>query len=238
MSVGVWFGEERREFVTEPGDLVVGDLTTPFASKPRANFDSDVWLFPRRLFDPHVLASLHPNSLVLAGHSGLSGMVKAYLDAFAGQIDALDDREVDMLADNFCRLLAVVCGGIAGEHEEAIRVARLEEAKRHIDQNLADPNLTPEKAARALKISVRRLHLLFEPSGTTFAQYVLRRRLEECRATLMNPIASRSIIDVAFAWGFNSLATFYRTFHEAFGMAPGALRAEANRPRGARSLPH
>jgi methylphosphotriester-DNA--protein-cysteine methyltransferase len=75
-------------------------------------------------------------------------------------------------------------------------------------------------------------------NGTTFAQFVLRRRHEECRTTLMSPIAGRSVIDVAFAWGFSSLATFYRTFHEAFGMAPGALRAEANHARGARTLPH
>jgi len=32
------------------------------------------------------------------------------------------------------------------------------------------------------------------------------------------------------AWGFNSLATFYRTFHQAFGMTLGALRATAASP--------
>jgi AraC-like DNA-binding protein len=46
----------------------------------------------------------------------------------------------------------------------------------------------------------------------------------------MSPIGDRSVTDVAFAWGFNSLATFYRTFHEAFGMTPGALRAGAASP--------
>jgi AraC-like DNA-binding protein len=77
---------------------------------------------------------------------------------------------------------------------------------------------------------VRQLHLLFEPTGTSFAQYVLSRRLEECRAALMSPIGDRSVADVAFAWGFNSLATFYRTFHQAFGMTPGALRAGSSSP--------
>jgi hypothetical protein len=107
---------------------------------------------------------------------GLTGLVKAYLDAFDRQAETLDDREAGFVADHFCRLLAVACGAAAGEHQESIHAARLAEAKRYIDLNLADPTLTPEKAAMALKISVRSLHLLFEPSGTTFAQYVLRRR--------------------------------------------------------------
>jgi AraC-like DNA-binding protein len=51
-------------------------------------------------------------------------------------------------------------------------LARLEEAKRYIDLNLTNPGLAPEKAASALKMSVRQLHLLFEPSGMTFGQYV------------------------------------------------------------------
>jgi AraC-like DNA-binding protein len=68
------------------------------------------------------------------------------------------------------------------------------------------------------------LHLLFEPSGESFAQYVLRRRLEECRAALINPIRDRSVTDIALGWGFNSMPTFHRTFRRAFGAAPGELR--------------
>jgi AraC-like DNA-binding protein len=157
-------------------------------------------------------------------------MVRAYVDAFAAQIDTLPEGQVGFIADALCRLLAVACGGEAGEQREAIHLARLEEAKRYVVLHLADPGLSPDKAARALKVSVRGLHLLFESSGNSFAQYVLRRRLEECRAALANPIGDRSVTDVAFAWGFNSLPTFYRTFHEAFGVAPGAARANAASP--------
>src|SRR5258707_1114200 len=84
----------------------------------------------------------------------------------------------------FCRLLAVACGAGIGDHHEALRSARIEAAKRYIELHLADPGLTPAKAAAALNISVRQLHLVFEPGGTSFAQYLLCRRLEECRAAL------------------------------------------------------
>ena len=142
----------------------------------------------------------------------------------------LDDPEVGALADNFCRLLAVACGANAGEQREAARLARLAEAKRYVDLHLADPELTAEKAAGALKMSVRSLHLLFEPSGVSFAQYVLRRRLEECRAAIANPMGGRLVTDIALGWGFNSLPTFYRTFRKTFGAAPGELRARSGPP--------
>src|SRR5262249_28326677 len=101
---------------------------------------------------------------------------------------------------------------------------RFAETQRYIDLHLADAGLTPEKAAAALKISVRQLHHQFEPSGTTFSRYVTRRRLEECRAALMNPIGDRSVTDIALAWGFNSLDPSPRTFPQAFAPPPGEWR--------------
>jgi AraC-like DNA-binding protein len=127
--------------------------------------------------------------------------------------------------------LAVACGADAREQQDAVRQVRLEEAKRYIGAHLADPGLTPEKAAAALKMSVRQLHVLFEPSSTTFGEYVRQRRLEECHAALMNPIGDRSVTDIALAWGFNSLATFHRNFRQAFGATPGEVRVSAAIPR-------
>ena len=67
-------------------------------------------------------------------------------------------------------------------------------------------------------------HLLFEPTGGSFARHVLRRRLEECRTVLLR-CPTRPVTDIAFGWGFRNLSTFYRAFKAAFGMTPGDLRA-------------
>jgi AraC-like DNA-binding protein len=32
------------------------------------------------------------------------------------------------------------------------------------------------------------------------------------------------VADIAFGWGFNSLATFYRAFQREFGVPPAELR--------------
>jgi AraC-like DNA-binding protein len=204
-GVGAWFDYDRREFVTRPGDLIVGDPTIPVATEARVDFHCTVSFLPRRLLDPHLPASQRPRSLFLTNSSGVTAILKAYFDAFSEQVGTLDDRETDLIMENFCRLLAVACGAAAGEHQEAIRLARLEEAKRYIGLHLADPGLMAEKAAAALRMSVRQLHLVFEPSGTSFAQYVLKRRLQECRAALLSPVGGRSVTDIALAFGFNSL---------------------------------
>lgn len=115
-------------------------------------------------------------------------------------------------------------GGIRGG--DSAQAAQLAKIRRHVEQRLADPGLTPASAATALGVSVRQLHLLFEPTGTTFTRYVLRQRLLKCRDAIAGATgAGRSVADIAFGWGFNSMATFYRTFANEFGAPPAALRA-------------
>ena len=204
-----WIRRGGREFVTRRGDLIIADPTVPFEIQALRSYDHEMWSFPRALIDPHLAATQRPRSLHLSSRSGVNTLVLSYLNALGGQLDSLEDDEADTVADNFCRLLAVACGNALGEQRAAIAAVRLEEVKRYIGLHLADPTLTPEKAAAALKLSVRQLHRLFEPAGTSFAQYLLRRRLEECRSALTSPNgAGRSVTDIALGWGFNSLSTF------------------------------
>ena len=99
-------------------------------------------------------------------------------------IDQCDGAELPGVIDNFCRLLALACGGGAGDQRVATRAAKLRQVKAYIALHLSDSDLSPARVAAATKISVRQLHLLFEPTGTSFAEHVLGQRLEECRSTL------------------------------------------------------
>jgi AraC-binding-like domain len=110
-GVGSRFNHGGREFLTEPDDLIILDPTIPFVTETRRKFDQDVWFFPRNLLDPHLSVSQRPHALVLAKPHALKSIAKAYLDAFAEQIDVLEDQAAGFIADNFCRLLAVACGG-------------------------------------------------------------------------------------------------------------------------------
>ena len=103
------------------------------------------------------------------------------------------------------------------------RTARLQAARAFIENNLAWTELNPANAARALGISVRQLHLLFEPTGTTFSRHLLARRLERVRLALADG-PRRKVLDVAFSCGIESSTVFYRAFRDAYGMNPTDYR--------------
>ena len=109
------------------------------------------------------------------------------------------------------------------------RSERLQAIQSYIGDNLEWGDLTPASVARALGISLRQLHMLFETTGTTFSRYVLACRLERAReALLLDP--ARKIIDVAFSCGIRSSTVFYRGFREMFQMNPTECREMALAP--------
>lgn len=189
----------------------------------------------RSLLIPHAVLSplMAVRELTRAHHlpasAPLGALLGASLNAAASQLPLLSDELGDAVLSNFSGLVALALstsdeGREAGR--TALRAARLDAVKRHVGKHLSDPTLDPASAAAALGMSARQMHLLFHPTGDTFTQYVLRRRLEACRTTLSSPLGmNRSVADVAFGWGFNSLSVFYRAFAAAFAISPGSLRA-------------
>jgi AraC-like DNA-binding protein len=87
--------------------------------------------------------------------------------------------------------------------------------------------LSPAFVAELLRISVRHLYALFEATGMSFAQTVTAQRIGESRR-LLKEAPDRSISQIAYASGFESLATFYRAFQAAHGASPGDFRAQGN----------
>jgi AraC-like DNA-binding protein len=224
-----------------PGSLMLMDGNVPFHTvKPGRSRHRKI-LIPHRQIDALIAPGWQRQGLHFA-QPGLGNLVTQYTSALMQEMDRLTVPEAGVALDNLCRLLALFADAQtkhAGPAEHAVHAARLVQVRRHIDEHLADPALTPDSVAVAHRISLRSLHLLFEPTGVSFARYVLRRRLQECHAMLASPLhAHRSITDIAFAWGFNSLATFYSAFQRQFGTAPGEVRrATADREVAPRKRP-
>ncbi|HZP79392.1 MAG TPA: helix-turn-helix transcriptional regulator [Pseudolabrys sp.] len=103
------------------------------------------------------------------------------------------------------------------------RAARLAAARELIEANLDREDLTPARAAEALKISLRQLHLLFAATGKSFSRTVLEQRLERARRQLIEQ-PERRVIDIALACGIRSSTVFYRGFRDVFGMNPTEYR--------------
>ncbi|MDB5526972.1 MAG: AraC family transcriptional regulator [Devosia sp.] len=88
--------------------------------------------------------------------------------------------------------------------------------------------LSPGSVANELGVSLRQLHLLFEPSGRSFSRTLTDLRMVQA-FRLFETEPRLSIIEVAHSYGIDSLATFYRAFRNAFGMTPGDKQALVRR---------
>ncbi len=223
-SAGVRFRISGQDVTTAAGDLLIADADALFEAWPTDRYSDESWLLPKKMVDPHLPGLGRPLLMRLSGRDGVQALAASYLETLTQNWDHIPETTMTPVAGTLARLIGIACGSAAEEHPDAVRAGRLVEAKRYIDRHLADRDLSPASLAAALGIAVRTLHLLFEPSGTSFARYVLRRRLEECRAALLaNP--ARPVTDIAFAWGFGSLSSFYSAFQTAFGMSPSEVRA-------------
>lgn len=187
-------------------------------------------LIPRRQIDALIAPGWQRQGIHCA-QPGLGNLITQYARVLMEEMGRLNPAEAGVALDNLCRLLALLAHARSEQADpanRAINAARLVQIRRHIERHLADPTLTPASVAATHHMSLRSLHLLFEPTGVSFARYVLRRRLQECHAMLASLAhAHRSVTDIALAWGFNSLTTFYSAFQREFGMAPGDVRRAA-----------
>ena len=218
-----------RDFVVSAGELAISHSDLPYRTTPTTEagfhlrlvqipFDScrDVLRENGNLFAEPVQLLPGPSALLLS-----------YLHSFVARAPHVIKSPGGAAARRTLALLALAARGLVSlksePMREAMQAARLDRVLRFVEANLHRCDLDPVHTASALAISVRQLHLLFEGNGMTFARTVTAMRLALARHLLTADIA-RPVADIAFACGFDSLATFYRVFRRAFEMTPGDLR--------------
>ncbi|WP_164094285.1 helix-turn-helix domain-containing protein, partial [Stenotrophomonas maltophilia] len=80
-----------------------------------------------------------------------------------------------------------------------------------------------ESLAKMLAVSIRQVHAIFEPTGMSCHRTITAMRVDEARRLLLLT-PERPVTDIAFACGFDSMATFYRAFRKAEEATPGDYR--------------
>ena len=101
-------------------------------------------------------------------------------------------------------------------------------ARDAMDRAYAEP-LDVAALARLAHVSPAHFSRTFRDTfGETPHRYLQRRRIE--RAMFLLRATERSVTDVCFDTGFNSLGTFSRTFSEIVGESPRAYRRRGPLP--------
>jgi len=227
-----WFNTTGEgEFRISAGELAISHSDLPYKTAPTTahGFDLRVLKIPlagRDLFarpaNGLAPALVHDNPRL---KTAIAASFAALVAAAAENPDADFEQDVGYLAQLALLARSRVAPG-SPETRAALRFGFLKAARTVLAQNLHRPGLSPLAVATELGISVRQLHLLFEPTGRSFARTLMATRLAEARRMMLGVMSTRPIADVAYACGFDSMATFYRVFRQAYGMTPNELRAE------------
>jgi AraC-like DNA-binding protein len=224
-----WFetGPEA-EFVIRTGELALSNSDLPYRTAPTTEKGFHLRLVKIPFAQCRTFIA-NPSDLVaqrLTPEPGVGALFASYFQSFVAQAPHLKGPAADAAVLMLAQLALVARGVTAPKQEqaqEALRAARLERVRQFVESSLHRPDLTPARTATLLAMSVRQLHLLFAPTGTTFARYVMSRRLERARL-LLSLDARRPVLEIALACGIESSSVFYRGFREAYGMSPNEFR--------------
>lgn len=107
-----------------------------------------------------------------------------------------------------------------GTHDLRARI------ERYTLEHLADPDLSPAVVARAVGISVRYTHQMFNRDGTTLARFIRDRRLDRVAAELRDGRSTDSLGELGVRYGFGSRDQLARGFRQRFGRTMGEYRAD------------
>lgn len=159
------------------------------------------------------------------------------LEGYLASLFALDQACDMTLACHHIRDLALYALGVSGDahalvRERGVHAARQSEVLAAIRRRASEAGLDPVSIATQLGMSVRYLHRLLEPTGRSFVQHLLERRLDRAAAMLRDPHSAHlKIGEIASLAGFADISHFNRSFRRAFGDTPYGMRVRAARRR-------
>lgn len=210
------------------GEWTVYDAGEPYSAAASHGAEFSVILIPReRVISPGIDVRnlvLHP----IPARSGFGRLIWIFLDMTMDQIPTVQERRTFDVAEVITQMFRIALfDSLETQPAANSRDALRERVKFCILAHLRDPRLSVSKLADLMHCSKRYLHIVFRPENISISEYILKARLDRCRAQLLNSSsARRSITDIAYSWGFNNSNHFSRCFRREFGVSPRELRAD------------
>jgi AraC-like DNA-binding protein len=223
-----------EEIPALPADLLLYDTSRPFRVRTTTAGKSAHGLM---LVIPRTVLPLPPDRAnaftpaVFSGRDGMGALLLDLLTRIVRESHHYKPEDAVRLGTVVVDLLSVL---LARHHDaghtlpdDTRRRELLLRVQAYIHRNLYDPELSPNVIAATHGISARTLHRLFQPQGTTVAEWIRERRLERCRRDLADPaLRHRPIHAIAARWGFSDAAHFSRAFRAAYGVSAQEYRRQ------------
>ena len=213
---------QGRSFELKEGDIALLDP------------EETIEMFPQGLFS-HISVHLSREKLIKQGvsqqHMGkintcnMSGhLIKTLLHAISTDSvqlwNASDDGEAFEDA-----LIALIKPNHLYQEQPVAKDQCLIAAERYILEHLADCDLSAEKIARHVAVSLRHLYRLFAQQNITIQQYIMQQRLTQIKRQLTDAsYQHQSITQIAMRWGFQDSAHFSKKFRQQYGLSPTAYK--------------
>jgi AraC-like DNA-binding protein len=210
------------------GDIVIYSSSLPYELRFAGPFWQTVLIISAPLMRTLFPAVDSVLGIPLRDVEHSNGMLVHATDCIRGSANNLTHATASHLRDSLLHMLAVAAhtGLNNADEQPRIRsVAKLAEAKRFIRANLGNPELSSSMVARETGLSLSTVHRLFATEHATVGSCIWNERLDTCKQDLADPLSrSKTITDIAFAWGFSDMSHFSRAFKTRFGVSPREWR--------------
>lgn len=217
--------QSNDELVLGAGEIAIIDSLRPFSTRFERPTTQLIAYLPAAEIAGAGASTGLPRPYRLSGRDGFGAIARSTLLTMARSADRLEADDADHAREvltNMVRRMLDRERRISFPPEAALPERRI---RTYIEARLADTDLNPTQIAAGCNVSLRRLHRAFAGTDWSVCSWIRHRRLERCRADLLDPAQDRlSITQIAFRWGFNDAAHFSRSFRDAYNLSPRDLR--------------
>lgn len=213
-----------NQFFVEQGDIFIQNANQPYTMEINSNFRILTLRVPAKLMANYMIPvdSICSVPLSLAGKT--ASIASSILLSLHENVDEISSNDAELAVGSALMMIGAAAAQLTAPPRTASH-ASFGRIIQFIDRNLRCPDLNSALVADAAGITVRQLNRIFENEHETVSRLILRRRLERCRLDLLSQgLASRTIGEVAYYWGFNNLSHFSESFRQAYGASPRETR--------------
>lgn len=221
--------QDGRTAVLDPGDFALYDTTRPYELSFSEPFSQLVLRLPRALVSSRLTDAEGMTALRIAGDHGAGRLASAFIHQLHGQMGELDALSARRLHASAVDLMVTALASQLGAARTGLGVSKIlirQRIRAYIEEQLANPDLSCESIAAHHGISERYLRKLFEGSPETVSEWIWRRRLDQAKRDLVDPLLRQTpITSIGYEVGFKDSAHFSRAFKARFGVTPREFRA-------------